>query len=98
MNNPTPNIVQWILLLSLAVYGLWIALKGWQQFRHPNGAKPFGLGWIIDWSQEHTAGEHSKPSEDGWAYSGLVRSWGLLLMIAGGAAVLLPLFILLITR
>ena len=98
MNDPTPNFAQWILLLSLAVYGLWIAIKGWQQFRDPDGVKPFGLGWMTDWSQEHPTGEHSEPPKDSWSYSGFVRFWGLLLMIAGGAALLLPLFILLITR
>ena len=99
MNDPAPNFAQWILLLSLAVYGLWIVIKGWQQFRHPDAVKPFGLGWRIDWSrQEHPTGEHSELQKDTWSYSGFVRFWGLLLMIAGGAALLLPLFILLITR
>lgn len=98
MNDPAPNFAQWILLLSLAIYGLWIGIKGWQQFRHPDGTKPFGVGWMINWSHGHTTDGSEGHSEDAWTQPGIVRFWGLLLMIAGGAALLLPIFILLITQ
>jgi|GEM_PF-6768012 hypothetical protein len=96
MSEPGPNFVQWILILSLAIYGLWIGIKGWRQFRHPDGTKPFGLGWMINWSQGHTTDGPSGSSDNSW--TGIVRFWGLLLMIAGAAALLLPVFILLITQ
>ncbi|MEI2689423.1 MAG: hypothetical protein V9H69_06820 [Anaerolineae bacterium] len=98
MSDPGPNFAQWILLLSLAIYGLWIGIKGWQQFRHPDGTTPFGLGLMINWNRGHTTDRSDKPSEDAWTQPGLVRFWGVLLMTAGGVALLLPVFIFLITK
>ena len=98
MENNTPNVAQWFVLLVSAGIGAWLLLRGWQQFRRPQDARMLGMGWFVKLTKTGLDVEDQKKADEAWSNPVLIRFFAGCSMGVGIMMISLPLMVWILLR
>ncbi len=98
MDNAAPNAIQWIILLALSIYGLWLLIRGWQQFKNPSGSPPLGLGWLIRLSTRRLTEAKRVEVDEVVSHPAIVRLWAGCAIALGVLAISLLVWVWIVSR
>jgi len=98
MTDASPTIGQWLVLTAGAVSGLWLVVRGWQQFKQPTCSYPVGTGWWIRLLKWQLPDEYHAQVNRFFFDPAVVRFFAMLAMFVGFGMVLTLVLALVVSR